>query len=571
VYAKPKEKALPYLRPYDVFDYLPVPADNLSVKGTRQIEALKLQHGSIVLPASGRNLGPAVAVDSYLAGFLLSHDAIRVLPNSTADGFYLLAFINSPTGQSLIRGNITGSVIDHIGAVDIAGLPVPLLPKDVREAVRALMAASVRTREKSRLTLHRLTEDLAHSLSFPPRRRSAEGWTVQARDLGSRIDAAPYHPTVRQSAVILQTSGGRPSGDIAQARKPASRYKAYHVNAEFGWPFLAGGQIRQARVIAPKHMAERVFKDPDWYRLKQGEVIFAADGRADEGLGLPVMVTPDRHGWLASEHVMRMRAKPGNHPGSLYLALTIPHVQQQIQALACGSVVDTLYEGDIDSIVLPQVADQAGEKAAQAWEDFATAQCLEHRAISLFEAALNDSSVVSNDVLVTVREAAAILSSEPEHVCRLINVGLLTSLGGSDAASALLALGEVLQASASGLKKDASRSGNGRVAYGYVASIAEEDFEAVVSDEPGGPGALVVLPRRLIASTDNERLRVGDSFTWHLPIPVQPDATALDRSQIRLVPRPILTSEEVNEAYRWADAFSRNHIRTRDRSVDDPN
>ena len=40
------------------------------------------------------------------------------------------------------------------------------------------------------------------------------------------------------------------------------------------------------------------------------------------GAGTPAIVTPDRNGWLASEHVMRLTPRPGVHAGWLYLALT---------------------------------------------------------------------------------------------------------------------------------------------------------------------------------------------------------------------------------------------------------
>ena len=333
---------MPYIRPYDVFDYLPVAADLLSARANPRIDELRLTRGMVVLPRSGRNLGPAVAVDTYLAKFVLSDDAIRITPNDPQNLPYLLAWIDSAPGQALIRSNITGSVVDHIDPGHIASLPVPLIQGQTADSVRALMAASIRTREQSRLTLANLKTELADSLPPLPRHRFASGWSRSLGSLSERLDAAAYNPAAEQAADILRRAGGVTLGSVAEIAKPMSRYKAYHVDPGYGHPFLAGGQIGQATVIAPKYMADRVFQDPDKYKLQSQEVIFPGDGRANEGLGLPIIVTPDRHGWLASEHVMRLKPRPGVHSGWLYLALTLPHVQQQIQAVARGSVVDTL-------------------------------------------------------------------------------------------------------------------------------------------------------------------------------------------------------------------------------------
>ena len=185
VYAEAEEQAVPYLRPYDVFDYLPVPADHLSARGNVRIDDLRLAQGMLVLPASGRNLGPAVAVDGYLSQFALSHDAVRIIPHNPGDWAYLLAFINSPTGQSLVRRSMTGSVIDHVSAADVAAIPVPVLPERAADIIRSLMAASIATRERSRLALdgsggrpHNRSRR-CHAISPPPGGRSSRSpWTT---------------------------------------------------------------------------------------------------------------------------------------------------------------------------------------------------------------------------------------------------------------------------------------------------------------------------------------------------------------------------------------------------------
>ena len=56
VYATSHEERVPYLRPYDIFDYLPGPADFLSKERSDNLEGLAVEPGTILQTCSGRNL-----------------------------------------------------------------------------------------------------------------------------------------------------------------------------------------------------------------------------------------------------------------------------------------------------------------------------------------------------------------------------------------------------------------------------------------------------------------------------------------------------------------------------------
>lgn len=557
IYAQTLEESVPYLRPYDVFDYTPILADRISVRGTRHLDELRVSPGTIVVPASGRNLGPAVAVDECLAHFVLSHDAIRVQPRDLDDAAYILAFINCPTGQAIIRSGITGSVIDHISVSDLTDLQVPMVPEHQRIAITTLMRASIELRDRSRTVLAQLVRQLSTSLGSVEDATLANGWTLDAQQLTDRLDAAAYSPTAAHLAERLRARGGRRLGDVAEVMKPASRYKAYHVTARHGVPFLTGSQLRQAKIIAPKYMADRVFQEPDRYVLSEGDVVFAADGRANEGLGVPVMVTSDRTGWLASEHIMRIRAREGTNSGALFLALSVDHVQRQIQALPRGSVVDTLYVGDANDIVIPPVETEAGEAAAASWESFSCADALEQRAMFLIEAALNSDDANIADVLLTVRETAAVLSSEESEVYALLRRGVLTSVGQLSMEDILILLSDVMRAAAQTTDEPSDSEYEWTTAYGHVREVSADTFLADLSSELSGAGEVVEFPRDILQEEDRERLSVGDHFVFKSRVGLMSSA---DSVVARLLPRPILTEEQVNDAYRWADSFLKDYF-----------
>lgn len=147
------------------------------------------------------------------------------------------------------------------------------------------------------------------------------------------------------------------------------------------------------RPINLRFIAPQALDDPDRYKLRGDWLAFPADGRAEEGLGEPVVITGDRHGWLASGHVGRVVPKPDVSPGLLYLARRTPHAQVQIKSLACGSVVDATYPQAVEGVVLPPLPELAGSDPMEPWRMFAEAQRLEDRAVALLEAAWGQAAV----------------------------------------------------------------------------------------------------------------------------------------------------------------------------------
>ncbi|MBN1609875.1 MAG: hypothetical protein JW940_24800 [Polyangiaceae bacterium] len=280
----------------------------------------------ILQTCSGRNLGPGVFVDSYLAGFVLSHDMIRVEVEQERLRNFLIAFLNSHTGRHLLRRDKTGSVIDHISVEHLERVEVVLLPPAETDEVSAMIGKAIRLRERARIGLAEMLK--AYSQSLPPIRRRKqrhEGWDVGSTALCGRLDAAYHDPLVAEIRRKLRKRGGVRVGEVARVLKPGGRYKTRYVAAANGRPLLSGGQLLQTYPINLQHMSPGVFKDVADYELRRGWVAYPADGRAEEELGRPVLITPHRDGWLASGHVGRIEPLRGVNPGSLFLALATEH------------------------------------------------------------------------------------------------------------------------------------------------------------------------------------------------------------------------------------------------------
>lgn len=388
-YAAPGEPSAPYLRPYDVFNYFPEAADRLSTLRTEDLGSYQLRCGMILQTCSGRNLGPAVMVDRYLARFLLSHDMIRVEIDDKKRRHYVLAFLNSEAGRRLLRRDKTGSVIDHISDDHLAKLEIPLFLDHTVDEVAETIAKAVALREKARLALDEMVTSYERAL--PALKCTAPlryGWTVPSAEVEGRLDAAFYDPLVISVRRKLTQVGGKRVAELAEVRKPGGRYKTCYVNASHGRPLLSGSQLLQTSPINLQFMSPRVFKDITAYELHPGWIAYPADGRAEEELGTPAFITKDRAGWLASGHVGRVVPKPGVDAGWLFLALKTSHTQMQLKARASGSVVDSTFPQDMEEVILPPALDVDGNKVVKLWEEFCDAQALEEEASRIIDQTL---------------------------------------------------------------------------------------------------------------------------------------------------------------------------------------
>ncbi|TRV80388.1 hypothetical protein FKN01_06435 [Streptomyces sp. 130] len=386
-YAAPGEEYVSYLRPYDVFEFLPPEADRLSLTRTQDLDDYRIQAGDLLQTCSGRNLGPLTIADDYLARFALSHDMIRVTIADEVDRYYTLAVLQSPTGQALLRGDLNGSVIDHITTDQVSNVRIPFIDS-IRDKVAGLMREAVEIRGAARIALRAVVEGVNKKYPSEPAKPFREGWTVKASNLGVRLDAAYHAQHIGDLRDRLAAEGGVELGQAADILKPGGRPKLYYVGPEEGTPFLSGRQILQLDVVGAKNISARSVNKGSGYGLEKGWITFQADGRAEESLGYPSVVLEERAGWFASGHVGRAIPKDSGHTGWIWASMASDIVQQQIAALACGSVVDALYEPDLERILIPPL-DAVDAKAAQAaWDDLSASTKKSAEAVKLVEATL---------------------------------------------------------------------------------------------------------------------------------------------------------------------------------------
>jgi hypothetical protein len=372
-YAATLEPGMPYLRPYDVFDFMPSAADRLSKLRNSDLDRLTPAPGTILQTCSGRNLGPLTITDDTLAGFALSHDMVRIDVNDDRLRYWVLAFLKTATGQAILRRGRSGSVIDHITVPDIGALPLPMADSDVRRTVIKLMRRGIERAATARRDLLGLLAQVDATFPVPtladPTR---EGWSQPARSIQDRLDAGFYEPRVVATRSQLAAAGAHRLGDLGEAKLPL-RYKRYYVEADHGRPIMSGRQLLQFEPVNLRYVSDRSFRNPVEYEIRAGMTVFGAVGRSEGRQGIPALVTAGRDGWLASNDVMRLTPRPGVRPGALWLAVAAALTRLQINALSFGSVVDHMNPWDVEAILAPPIAASDALAAEKAWARFSSA------------------------------------------------------------------------------------------------------------------------------------------------------------------------------------------------------
>lgn len=385
VYSADGEEFIPYLQPYDILEFLPEERSRLSVN-RNDINDLRIHSGTILQTCSGRNLGPLVIADDYLQQFLFGSDLIRIDVYEPKIKYYIFAFLNTWAGQALLHYNKTGSVIDHLSIEDVENIKIPLFNDDIVTNVsRASEHAFELVSQARRELAHYKSSFIIKTKINKKQMRLCTGWGIKSSQLHNkmRIDAAYYDPTVKDAAEELKDAGGIALHNVAKVIKPAGRYKTNYVDEGNGLPILSGRQLLQNQNVGLKYISKHTWTDYSNYQLREGWIAYPADGRAEGRLGTPVLTTASRDGWCASGHIGRLKPLDGTNPGYLFLAMSHPAVQAQLLALSCGSVVDAIYPGDIENIILPAPCDFPFDEVVRSWNKFDEAKESKQKAIDI--------------------------------------------------------------------------------------------------------------------------------------------------------------------------------------------
>lgn len=395
----------PFLSSSDMMVARLEPQNYLSNALTRDLERLMVAEGAILVSCSG-TIGNVCLCTRDYNGHAVSQHAIRVEALDSESRGVLYVFLLSELGRFLITRNKSGSVIESIYADDVEQLPIPLLPKGLRERINRDIRESSRLRVEANRLLKKAERRVQVDCGLPdietlrtagvPNQTTT--FTVQACErlwanggFGQiRLDATYHEPTaVALSKLILARHDGTTLDQLVEGvRNSTLRKRQYVDDLEDGIPLLGGKQLVQWRPGELKYLSRALTRNLAKETVESGWTLVSCGGT----LGRTLFVHRNLEGDALSQDVMRVIPNEQRlKPGFVYAFLASHYGQAQLLQRGYGSVIPRLRDFQFNSIAIVVPPDRGTgihEIVVSAYDARADAKALEDGALRRFMRAI---------------------------------------------------------------------------------------------------------------------------------------------------------------------------------------
>ena len=410
---------LPFLTSSTMMEARPKATKLVSIKHTRNLRELQVRKDYILVSCSGTVGNVALCTDD-VDGWACSQDAIRVVVRDPIDLGPIYCYLQSALGQFLLQRSQTGSVVRHLYEADVANLPIPQLPlelrRDLTERIRQVSALRVEANrlldEAERMVQEQLdlppVEKLQDQLATEPVAPtglvsfavSSSQFDLARSFFGKlRLDA-PYHlpVTVRLRERLSQLPGTKELKQlVCTITRSSLRNRTFVEGEEHGVPMIGGKELLRSRLPAPRCLSLARTKKAAQEKIAPGSVLVTSGGT----LGRIMFVHRNFEGYAASEHVIKVFPDASRaDPGYLFAFLTSEYGQAQIDQQAYGSVIPMLRDFQLGSVLVALPSDRGesiGDLVRKAFSARADATDLEGNAITDFSAAIGKTPLADSD------------------------------------------------------------------------------------------------------------------------------------------------------------------------------
>lgn len=322
---------------------------------------LHVHYGDILISRSG-TIGNLTFVGKTLEKLLVSEHAIRMECRSYPG--YVYAFLKSKTGQSLVRSNIYGAVIQEIEPEHLATVPIPNAPADIKKRINDLIVGSYELRDASNELIDEATALLVKELQFPDIRdfdvalykknAGVDTFSVKLSDMAGRVDASYHVPIVdaivehmKQHAAEVTTVGdSRISKDVILP----PRFARVYVEEGYGSVLIGGKQLYELDPSGKKYLSRTKHKDlMEKLEVEQNTILITRSGT----IGKVVLVPKHWEHWIPSDHIIRVVPASKDIAGYLSVFLASEYGYPLITHYTYGSVVDEIDDTHVSSIPFP--------------------------------------------------------------------------------------------------------------------------------------------------------------------------------------------------------------------------
>lgn len=354
-----------YIRGKDVKDFFLLENDNvyLPKKDFERMQKHALKKGDVLISVVG-TIGNSIVVDEQDTPSIFSCKS-TAFRSETINPFYLISYLHSKFGKSLLIRRVRGTVQTGLNIDDLKAIPIFSAPSTIQEQVGKIVIQA--------RTLLRTSRDLykqainALLLELGQTDLNLKQQLYFTADLSNvlrnkKMDSEYFQPAhVKLERHLINKLGSKPIGQIDYIDVITGQYFDIYVDKTEGRPYIRGTDLSNGTVelkslvyISPKIQIESK-------KAKEGDVVITRVG----SIGLSGVIPSECSGGTISDNLIRLRFdRKYLEPYYVGLYLDSPIGQSLMIRNSRGSVQQRLNQETLKEVVIPELDKDIQKKLA---------------------------------------------------------------------------------------------------------------------------------------------------------------------------------------------------------------
>ncbi|MDR5591324.1 methylation-associated defense system restriction endonuclease subunit S MAD5 [Christiangramia sp. SM2212] len=355
-YVKSEEYGWPYITGSNMIKSDINGGKYVSKKYTKQKDKLALEKGWILITCSG-TLGNTVFTNQEFEGRVATHDLIRVIPkkNNLLPG-YIYSYLTSKYGNGLLTQSSYGGVVKHIEPHHIEKLPIPIFPTELQQEIDELINEVANLRDDSIKLFRESTLMIEKEMDKIYGNRCNERNIIKVSSIlnnyQKRIDSPAF---INDGIVYLNSLSNKGAliKSLKELKVKVTRpgiFKRIKVEKKYGLPYIKGSELSRVNPFSKcEYLSKSKTPFIEEQSLKENQILLTCAGT----VGDTKLISKEYEEMkaLGSQDIIRIEARNSEiDPMYLYAYLNVPIVQNYIQSLKYGSVIERVEPFHIDTV-----------------------------------------------------------------------------------------------------------------------------------------------------------------------------------------------------------------------------
>lgn len=363
------ETGVPFLAAGQVYETRPVTRKWLSLAQTEGAEERFVDAGTLLVSCSG-NVGRVTIAHSPHVHKFISHDLLRVQPNSPVLQGWLYAYMRTPQFQRMVVGAHYGHIIKHVEVSHLESMPVIEVPESLMREVSDDVAKIFSMRDEAHHLIDEAEELYSAALGFSGSLPSADTpFRIRASSFDEgrrRFDAFYYNPAAQHIESLHKRYARRVQtlGELSHRIWWPNRFK--RVFGDNGTPYVSAEDLFNVNPPIKKRVYAGLIENREDYFLDPGWIVMARSGQIYGLNGSARLVDERLSRFLVSEDLIRIAPGENIRSGYLLCALTHPTLGRPlIIRNAYGTSIPHLEPADISTIPVPRLRSEDENEIAE--------------------------------------------------------------------------------------------------------------------------------------------------------------------------------------------------------------